>query len=91
MAAEAKGVLAACRPETYRSRSSAFRTTQGSSTPTEILAPSLSTTSRASPSGKRIQPAIHDPFWYGQPMTTPRMGEDAPQLSFAPSSTEGPS
>ena len=70
MAAEAKGVLAARRPETYRSRSSAFRTTQGSSTPTELLAPSLSTTSRASPSGKRIQPAIHDPFWYGQPMRT---------------------
>ena len=65
-----ESVQASRRPETYRSRCSAFRRTQRSSTPTEILAPSLSTTSRASSSGKRMKPAIHDPFWYGQLMRT---------------------
>jgi hypothetical protein len=30
--------------------------------PTEAVAPSLSTTSRASPSGKRMKSAIHDSF-----------------------------
>src|ERR1700730_8294420 len=38
-----ESVQASRRPETYRSRCSAFRRTQRSSTPTEILAASLST------------------------------------------------
>ena len=39
------------------------------------LIPSLSTTSRVLLSGKRMKPAIHDFFWYGQPMRTTRINQ----------------